>query len=195
MKTAKNKCGQKTVGAIAIISLALAVLPQAPPASAQESETAETVPGANCRQVISPELEVRQEPGGDVVMTLAENEQIYIANEGRSGWVPIEEPTSGFVLSSELGYCNQQKVSQGEIPMVNPEGTTEVSMPPIGTSCRQVDAASGTLNVRDSPDGEVIGSVEDDRYVYITNEGRQGWVPITKPMNGYVRADYLTYCP
>ena len=188
MKTLKNKRGQKTVGAIAIISLALAGVPKVTPANAQDSEAMETVPVTNCRQVVSSELEVRQEPGGDVVMTLPENEQVYIANEGRSGWVPIEEPTSGFVLASELGYCT------GEIPAVNPEGPTEVSMPPIGTSCRQVDA-SPSLNVRETPGGEIIGSVKEDRYVYITNEGRQGWVPIAKPMNGYVRADYLTYCP
>jgi len=188
MNTAKNKPGQKTLGAIAIISLALAAVPKVFPANAQDSETTETVPGANCRQVVSSELEVRQEPGGDVVMTLPENEQVYIANEGRSGWVPIEEPTSGFVLASELGYCS------GEVPAVNPEEPTEVSMPPIGTSCRQVDAYPG-LNVRETPEGEIIGSVQEERYVYITNEGRQGWVPITKPMDGYVRADYLTYCP
>ena len=53
MKTLKNKRGQKTVGAIAIISLALAAVPKATPANAQGSETMETVPGTNCRQVVS----------------------------------------------------------------------------------------------------------------------------------------------
>lgn len=166
--------------------------PQGTIAMQAGGESIETVAGSNCRKVISSQIALRVEPAGDVVATLEENQEVSIANEGSNGWVPIELPTSGFVRSSELGYCDAE-VSQAR-PTVTPQTATVVSQPPIGTGCRQVNMASG-LNVRDTPGGNIIGSLEKDRYVYITDEGYEGWVPITKPMDGYVRSDELTYCP
>ncbi len=157
-------------------------------------ESIETVAGTNCRQVISSRIEVRLEPAGDVVATLEENQEVSIANEGSNGWVPIELPTSGFVRSSELGYCDSEVSQAQPTTAVTPQTATGVSQPPIGTGCRKVNMASG-LNVRDTPGGNIIGSLEKDLYVYITDEGYEGWVPITKPMDGYVRSDELTYCP
>ncbi|MDY6804585.1 MAG: SH3 domain-containing protein [Cyanobacteriota bacterium] len=168
--------------------------PQGSTAMDGGGESIETVAGSNCRQVISPRIEVRKEPAGDVVATLEENQEVSIANEGSNGWVPIELPSSGFVRSSELGYCDSEVSQAQPTTAVTPQTATVVSQPPIGAGCRKVNMASG-LNVRDAPGGNIIGSLEKDLYVYITDEGAEGWVPITKPMDGYVRSDELTYCP
>ena len=168
--------------------------PQGTTAMQAGGESIETVAGSNCRKVISSQIELRKEPAGDVVATLEENQEVSIANEGTGGWVPIELPTSGFVRSSELGYCDGEVSQAQPTTAVTPQTATGVSQPPIGTGCRKVNMPSG-LNIRDTPGGNIIGSLEKDRYVYITDEGYEGWVPITKPMDGYVRSDDLTYCP
>ncbi|AFY81112.1 SH3 domain-containing protein [Oscillatoria acuminata] len=62
-------------------------------------------------------------------------------------------------------------------------------------ACREVEAEPG-LNVRAQPWGEVIGSVGTNEYVYLQNPAPQDqdWVQIQSPMNGYVAANYLSYC-
>ncbi len=69
----------------------------------QESVT--TVAGINCRVTVSPDVQLRYEPMGAVIGMLAENQRVYIANEGYDGWVPVEKPTSGYVASANLGTC------------------------------------------------------------------------------------------
>ena len=68
-------------------------------------ENISTVPGSNCRVVLSPNVPLRAEPKGRVVGQLTQNQQVFIANEGINGWVPIERPVSGFVTSPNLGLC------------------------------------------------------------------------------------------
>lgn len=62
------------------------------------------------------------------------------------------------------------------------------------TNCRQVDVNTA-LNVRRQPNGQIIGTLESNQNVSIVGEPENGWVRISGPMEGYVFARYLNYCP
>lgn len=62
------------------------------------------------------------------------------------------------------------------------------------SSCRQVDVNT-RLNVRSQPGGEIIGTLEDGQDISIRNRGGNGWVPVFAPIEGYVAANFLEYCP
>ncbi|MBE9182493.1 SH3 domain-containing protein [Oculatella sp. LEGE 06141] len=62
--------------------------------------------------------------------------------------------------------------------------------------CRIVNIDSGGLNVRQQPSltSSIVGVLADGADVSIENQGYNGWVPITQPFNGFVAAEYLTFC-
>ncbi|GFZ95204.1 SH3 domain-containing protein [Okeania sp. KiyG1] len=67
----------------------------------------------------------------------------------------------------------------------------EVSMPSSSTNERLV------LNVREVPNGNVVGTVDDGDTVELeTADGIEGlfWVKIIEPVTGYVWTEYLTNC-
>lgn len=60
--------------------------------------------------------------------------------------------------------------------------------------CRRVVSRATPLNVRSTPGGRIIGKLRNGTRVTIVNRGRNGWVPISAPMRGYVSSRYLAYC-
>ncbi len=62
-------------------------------------------------------------------------------------------------------------------------------------SCRQVSART-SLNVRQQPtvNSAVVGSINSGRNVTIQNQGANGWVQISAPVEGYVSANFLAPC-
>jgi uncharacterized protein YgiM (DUF1202 family) len=152
------------------------------PTPTTSSEMASTVPGNNCRRIISNNVPIRNSPSGEIIGTLNQGQQIYIANEGNQGWVPIERPTSGYVSSANMGYC--------PIGTVVPEDENVATTP--SSNCRRV--VSQTLAVRQEPNGTINGVLNQNQNVLIANEGNNGWVPIEQPISGYVNAANLGYC-
>lgn len=145
----------------------------------------------NCRQVATVDgLQVRQQPSvNSTVIGFVENgKQVAIKNSGASGWVPIYAPLDGFVSAAYLKYCTSTSTSTPPTP------PTSTSTP--SSFCRRV-LASGGLKVRQQPSigSTVIGVVADGQNVTIKDRGASGWVSITAPLQGYVSAAYLRYCP
>lgn len=60
--------------------------------------------------------------------------------------------------------------------------------------CRRVVTKGTPLNVRSTPGGRIIGKLRNGTRVTIVNRGRNGWVSISAPIQGYVSSRYLTYC-
>jgi uncharacterized protein YgiM (DUF1202 family) len=147
-------------------------------------ENVATVAGDNCRLVNTNGLPVVDEPNGSVVGQLAVNDQVFIANEGFNGWVPIEAPINGYVSAQFLTQCAP---GAGTAAM-NQETLATIS----GTNCRQV--MSPDVPLRGEPMGEVIGTLMKGQQVNIANEGFDGWVPVESPMNGYVTSANLGSC-
>jgi len=157
--------------------------------------TSSTVPGSNCREIITPDVTIRATPGGEAIGTLDENQEVYIANEGNRGWVPIESPVNGYVSATNLGYCDgaapgDEQSVQPLPPSASNPGELVSEVP--GGDCRETNTSG--VAIFNQPNGEIVGTLEADQAVYIANEGRGGWVPVEAPVDGYVNANYLTYC-
>lgn len=165
----------------------------------------------NCRQVLaSGGLQVRQQPSiGSTVIGVVENgKQVAIKNSGASGWVPIYAPLNGFVSAAFLRSCASTTPSPTSTPSPTPSPSPTPTPPtptpsptsststPTSSDCRRV-LASGGLQVRQQPSigSTVVGVVADGQNVTIKNSGASGWVPIAAPLQGYVSAAYLRYCP
>lgn len=242
----------KFAGKLLILGVCASIFGISDSANAQ----VQTVPVTNCREAKRSDLIIRDEPGGQEIGRLREGENIYIANEGRNGWVPIERPGSGYVEAKDLSTCGEADIVSEAVereglstPSVNdcretnvssvtlrdqPQGEVigtldrgekvyiqdnsengwvEVQYPVSGyvtsanlsycntigqtfptSSCREVNVGT-RLNVRSQPDGEIIGSLENKQEISIRNRGENGWVPVFAPVEGYVSANYLEYCP
>lgn len=146
-------------------------------------ENVSTVAGDNCRVVNANGLPVMDKPNGSVVGQLAANTQVFIANEGFNGWVPIESPINGYISAQFLTQCAPGVGATG----INQEALATVD----GTNCRQV--MSPDVPLRYEPMGVVIGTLMQGQQVYIANEGTGGWVPVESP-NGYVTSANLGSC-
>ncbi|EAW36829.1 SH3 domain-containing protein [Lyngbya sp. PCC 8106] len=170
-----------TLGLTALGGLATTLIMPVESAKAQTS----TVPGSNCREAKITNLIIRDKPGGNEIGRLQEGENVYIANEGRNGWVPIENPASGYVNAKNLRFCTGAD-SLSEVP----DG--EALLTPPVNGCREVNASLVTL--RDRPQGKIISTLERDEKVYIEDEGENGWVQVQYPIEGYVTSANLAYC-
>ena len=141
----------------------------------------------NCRQVAARNgLYVREEPtvysralgiipqGRNVTVVENPGADVVVGNPGVE-WMPISAPLQGYVYAGFLSSCQS-------------------SPPP--KNCREVSRRGG-LYVRQEPlsNSNVVGVVPNGRNVTIENRGANGWVPISAPLQGYVSATYLTYCP
>ncbi|AFZ17995.1 SH3 domain-containing protein [Allocoleopsis franciscana] len=90
-------------------------------------------------------------------------------------WMPISAPMQGYVYAGYLSSCQES---------------------PAPTKCRAVSKRGG-LYVRQEPsiNSAGVGAVPNGRNVTLENLGANGWVPISAPLQGYVSAANLTYCP
>jgi uncharacterized protein YgiM (DUF1202 family) len=121
-------------------------------------------------------LYVRQEPtvGSATLGILRDGQNVNIMPGGTENWAPISAPIEGYVYRGYLAPC-QERASN------------------LTDTCRE---ATTRLNVRQEPslNSPVVGTLANGRNIAIANRGRNGWVPIVAPLEGYVSADYLTYC-
>lgn len=133
----------------------------------------------SCRQVIARNgLKVRRQPtaNSEAIGLIDSARNVTIQNLGENGWVPITAPIQDYVYGGFLGAC-------------------EAATPPPPTNCSQVAAVRGIqLHQAPSTDGERVGVVANGRRVTIESLGRDGWVPITVLLRGYVPTQNLAYC-
>jgi len=79
---------------------------------------------------------------------------------------------------------------------IAPSPKYKLAQTPIGY-CKVSGLTDSALNVRDRPNGQVIGSLENGAVVAIgVTDGSEGedWTRIISPIEGYVSAQYLTDC-
>ncbi|AFZ21403.1 SH3 domain-containing protein [Allocoleopsis franciscana] len=204
MKFKKNRW--QILGVTALSSLGLAIFPKTSmanqaPSLSQTSDGYQVAQatGTSCREVdVNTALNVRQQPGGQVIGTLQNGQNVNISGEPMNGWVSISGPMDGYVFARYLNYCAGAAVPpqpMTQTPMAqtmpNPIAGERISTVP-GSNCRR--AVSPNLAVRSKPDGEVVGTLDENQRVFIANEGVNGWVPIETPISGFVRSDNLGYC-
>lgn len=204
MKFKKNLW--QILGFTALSSLGLAIFPKTSianqsPSLSQVSDRYQVAQATetSCREVdVNTALNVRRQPGGRVIGTLQNGQNVNISGEPMNGWVSISGPMDGYVFARYLNYCAgaavpQQPMTQTPMAqtMPNPMAGERISTVP-GSNCRR--AVSPNLAVRSKPDGEVVGTLDENQTVFIANEGVNGWVPIETPISGFVRSENLGYC-
>jgi uncharacterized protein YgiM (DUF1202 family) len=112
--------------------------------------------------------------GRNVTVVNNPGSNVVVGNPGAE-WMPISAPLQGYVFARFLTSCQS-------------------SPPP--QNCREVSAKGGLAVRRESSiNSAVVGVVANGRNLTIENRGVNGWVPISAPLQGYVSASYLTYCP
>ncbi|HEY9665838.1 MAG TPA: SH3 domain-containing protein [Coleofasciculaceae cyanobacterium] len=206
MNSKKN--GWQILGFASLYSLALTVFPKPAnanqPASLPTSDGYQVAQQTNCREVdVNTALNVRRQPGGLVIGTLEDEQTVSIVGEPENGWVRISAPRDGYVFASYLNYCAgaaspSQPTAETTSPSQpvaettpNPSQGERISTVP-GSNCRSV--LSSQVPVRSKPNGDVIGTLQENQTVYIANEGVNGWVPIERPVSGFVSSANLGYC-
>lgn len=93
--------------------------------------------------------------------------------------------------ASKSQISNQVLAEKTDKFLLAAADSCEVSMPSSSTNERLV------LNVREVPNGNVVGTVDDGDTVELeTTGGIEGlfWVKIVEPVVGYVWTEYLTNC-
>lgn len=102
------------------------------------------------------------------------------------GLVPI---TLSFTASANTAIQSYSTLSQTN-------NQVQLAQTSIGY-CTVADPTGTPLNVRQKPDGKVIGSLKNGTIVALgETDGSEGekWTKIIKPLEGYVWSDYLKDC-
>ncbi|MEI2582633.1 SH3 domain-containing protein [Scytonema sp. PRP1] len=167
------------IAAVQATSLQSSVSPVENGLSWDESNVQLAQASGVCRQVSARGgLYVREEPTIDsrALGVVLYERNVTVLDPQPESWVQVSAPVEGYMFSGYLIPCNP----------VDPEPS----------NCRQVKARNG-LVVREEPsiNSEQVGVVQRGRNVTIVNLGTDGWVPIQVPLEGYVPANDLTYCP
>lgn len=108
-----------------------------------------------------------------------------------SGWAVVG------LISIILTQATPANTAISERPMASETSNSlQLVQTPIGY-CIVADPTATPLNVRQTPNGKVIGSLKNGTIVALgVTDGSEGekWTKIIKPLEGYVWSDYLTDC-
>ncbi|MBW4423427.1 MAG: SH3 domain-containing protein [Nostoc desertorum CM1-VF14] len=179
---------RKHLAITATLSLTLTAYPadSTIPRSLQHSNKYQLVQTPdNCRRVETDggdNLNIRSSPDGAIIGTLRIYSLVIIEKTNSSNsWVPISSPQSGYVSAAYLKQCGQP---------VPPSQTTSQT-----DNCRKI-FVGGVLRVRQEPsiNSPILGVLQSGQQVTIKNRGKDGWVPISSPANGYIPSIVLSSC-
>ncbi|MDZ7965490.1 MAG: SH3 domain-containing protein [Nostoc sp. DedSLP03] len=138
----------------------------------------------NCRLVETngDNLNIRSSPDGAIIGTLRNDSLVIIEKtNSSSSWVAISSPQSGYISAAYLKQCGQP---------VSPSQTTSQT-----DNCRKI-FVEGVLRVRQEPsiNSPILGVLQSGQQVTIKNRGKDGWVSISSPTNGYIPSIVLSSC-
>ncbi|MBD2565055.1 MULTISPECIES: SH3 domain-containing protein [Nostoc] len=178
---------RKPLAITATLSLTLTAYPAGStiPTSLQHSNKYQLVQAPdNCRRVETngDNLNIRSSPDGEIIGTLRNYSLVIIENSNSSGtWIPISSPQSGYVSATYLKPCGQP---------IPPSQTTSQT-----DNCRKI-FVGGVLRVRQAPsiNSPILGVLQSGQQVTIKNRGKDGWVPISSPVSGYIPSIVLSSC-
>lgn len=105
------------------------------------------------------------------------------------------------VLSPAMLNANASTATSQVNQRSHNTGGYEVAATPR-TSCAKITTKSYkndpnykyVVNVRERPNGPIVGRLDDATSVKIVKRNKNGWVQISGPVQGYVFGGYLTGC-
>ncbi len=100
------------------------------------------------------------------------------------------------VLLFGIGFATPVLATPSAPESISLQNQKETLVAQLAENCRAVSAVGG-LRVRQAPslNAPIVDVLPNGRTVAIENLGRNGWIPISYPVNGYVSANYLNGCP
>ena len=144
------------------------------------------------------DLNLRRSPGGEIVSSVANGSQLTITGKMSGEWVEV---TGGHWVSQDLITT----FDPASMPNPAPTATATARATATPTSVLASQAASGSqpgtqvaqvsttdgsgINVRSSPDGEILYGLSDGSTVTLTGQQNNGWVEIQG--GGWVSGVYL----
>jgi len=132
-------------------------------------------------------LNLRSEPNGEIIGSIDKNSELKILeNNSNSNWVKVEiDGKEGFVYKEYLKIDNQPQVKEPNLVVTPLNSNQEI----YGT----VNINSGNLNIRSSPNGEIIGSLSKDSEIKILdNTTNSNWTKISVDgKEAYVYSKYI----
>ena len=121
-------------------------------------------------------LNMRTSPGGEVLTVLKQGTELQVI--GRSGsWLEVQH-------GNEQGYVSSRYIT------IQPSGQVAV---PSGDAerLRQGEVTASSLNLRRSPNGEIVGSLVQGTLVTILSD-QEGWLEVKiDQAQGYVSGRYI----
>jgi len=144
------------------------------------------------------DLNLRRSPGGEIVSSVANGSQLIITGKTSGEWVEV---TGGHWVSQYLITTVNPAPTTNPAPTAPPLIPTSSTTTPVlasqslsasqpGTQVAQVSTADGSgINVRSSPDGEILYGLSDGSTVTLTGQQNNGWVEIQG--GGWVSGVYL----
>jgi len=135
-------------------------------------------------------LNLRSSPGGEIVSSVTNGSQLTITGKMSGEWVEV---TGGHWVSQYLITTFNPASTTNPTPTATPtpvlaSQAAAVSKP--GAQVAQVSTTDGSgINVRSSPDGEILYGLSDGSTVTLTGQQNNGWVEIQG--GGWVSGVYL----
>jgi uncharacterized protein YgiM (DUF1202 family) len=113
----------------------------------------------------------------------------------KNQWKKYSILASSLLLSSTVFSAPTLAVNPANSESTRLPNQSEYLVAQAEDTCRQVTART-SLNVRQQPtvNSPVVGNINSGRNVTIQNQGANGWVSISAPVEGYVAANFLAPC-
>ncbi len=139
--------------------------------------------GAQGLVIASDALNLRAEPNGSVIGSLASGEKVTVLQDSVGGWLKVKS------ASGQVGYCSSQYI---QLESTKPD--TADDKKPVTSQTATVTLSSGYLNMHSAPSqgSSVIGQLANHQVVTVL-DCENGWtyVQTTDGVKGYCSSDYL----
>ncbi|MCT7963409.1 hypothetical protein NG791_22290, partial [Laspinema sp. D1] len=129
MSSTKINNIKKILGVSAAVSLGATVLPvtsiAAPEGASLDLAQAQIAQSPACRAVdADPGLNIRAQPGGEIIGSVENNRLIALQNPNPQGqdWVEIQAPMNGYVAATYLNYCSEAAAQPQPLARVDQQG-------------------------------------------------------------------------
>jgi uncharacterized protein YgiM (DUF1202 family) len=122
-------------------------------------------------------LNLRSSPGGEVIGTVPNGAKLLVTGQTSSEWVQVDDGSwvSQYHLSLHDGANNRLEALG--IPPASPP-LAQTANPNAPNATRILTPAGGGVNVRSSPDGQVVGSLANGATIALTGQSSGDWVEI-----------------
>ncbi|MBE9098601.1 hypothetical protein [Vacuolonema iberomarrocanum] len=137
-------------------------------------------------------LNVRSEPDGSIVRTVDDGSQLQLSGRSDSGWL---ETADGNWVVAQFVQSTQPNGAESMTTTAQSPDLAASPSPAVGGAAQTgvVSTGGSPLNIRQTPDGEVVGQLQDGSQVELTGREQDGWVE--RVGGTWLQADFVERSP